>query len=1035
MSGPPRRTLTPVPFDGGIRRHLDPVTPPVGTIRRRLTPSPNPQWPTTFMPGVEAVSEGVQGTPSEPRRVAVSNVAEHQAMPILYGTFRVQCRPLILGVDAAGGITVAWLVGLGPIQAVDGYELSGHAAPIAGVTFETFLGAPNTTVSTALAALIASYAQKHPWWAMLIAHVDADSALYGGLPTATVWGRGRKDIYDPRTASTAYSANPALCCAHYAQIAEGCGYGSTGIDWTSVSACAEHCDFDPSGTDTRYRLGAALDSVREAREWLNELMRHARLAESYDQGLWKLLCESEGTAPVATIDDDWMLTADQKRGPLDIRQADLGPDEVKTNLTISHSEPTRGYEMYPQPISAPGVAEGYIRRLDDALSAPWIQSAAVAARLAETTMFEKLFDGRLSLACNRRALPLERQDVVWVKGPMGIEHDALTFDGATAKAVGAAGADYDLTTAGSFDIDFTCLSYTFAAYQVLLAKWHNSAGHFYGYGAMIDNTLGALHIYFGDAVITGAGPGDLRDGRLHRLRVSWSQNGRLIAWLDGVEIGNVAGGAAAATETDAVLRLGHRNGGSDEYWFNGRLSRVRIWNVARTAWEHWRDLRRTFATPYPAGLIADFTFPGTGATLADPVSSKALTLTATTWTTEGECYRVISCRPASGRARVQLELRELSPNSCASATVTSTGTLVVNRVSTKSSTTLPDATADPPAPTNLSLVVQSDVVAGATRYKILATWTKSSSGFVRGYRVTVVADATTRTILDGSRMAESAVIDVIEPRIAHTVSVAAVSTNGATSTALSGSTTPGSAAPSLSLSLYAEGHSLAPWQTKGGTSYKAAVLYTIDISLSSSDLVERIEVLQNGHVLGAVEKTCTRFAIGNGRYWTINDYPMSANPTFWGISANGGDTITARAVLTDGRIVDSAGLSLSASTYASYISSATAYARDLLAVASSERAFHSAVGSSPTCMRIPRTNATPDWSWAALDGALGTIGNGDAYVTITLQGTMPSTSYVVVLTAADGTPVWPSDKSTTTFRINRSGTTGALEVNWIAFIR
>lgn len=993
-----------------------------------------PGWPTVLPVG-STPTESVQGSPSEPRRVAVSNVAENNAMPILYGSFRIQARPFILGVDGSGNITVAWLVGLGPIQAIDGYTLSGNAAPITGVTFETRLGAPNTTVSSRLGSLIAGYAQVHPWWAMLFATITYESVVYGGLPVATVWGRGRNDIYDPRTAGRAYTANTALCCAHFAEIAEGCGYGTAGIDWDAVEVCADHCDFNPSTSDTRYRIAAALDTIRPAREHLNELMRHARLAESYDQGKWKLLCESQGSAPVATIDTDWLLTAG--RGALEARAYQLGPDDQRTVVSISHSEPARGYEMYPQEQWAPGIAEGTVRRITDSLSAPWLQSASVAARLAESTMFEKLCDQRLSLVCNRRALPLEPCDLVWVKGPLGIEHNAIEFNGTSSGAISTVVADLDLDAAGSIDIDFTCLGDTGAA-QVLVDRWHNVAGHNYGYAALISSTTGRLSLRFGGGTVDGCGPGDLRDGRLHRLRISWTQAGRLIAWLDGVEVANVSGAAASALEDDVATTVGYRNeSGTGSLYFLGRISRLRFWSAARTRWEHWRDRRRTLTAPYPADLVADFECVVQGTdTLFDLNNGYELTCVDVTNTTEGELYRVESVRPTAQRARVNVELREASPVSTATATVTSTGSSSVDRVTTKTTPSLPDPTAAPPAPTGLSLAVYEDTVAGATRYKIRADWNPATSGFVRGYRVRVVAGSADRTILDGSRVANQALIDVLEPNVLHTVYVYALGTNGLSSTALSGTVTPGSISVSVSGSGSFGTKMVAPLQERKNTSATHYSGWWVTLSWtpsgSTSDIRE-FRIFRNGKQVATADPDKTSIQLLSHHEVKDNSQGNSADQVICACSTS--DTFRVDAVLKDGRTVTSGSISVSGSgSDINEYQTFSNYGEDVVCMHDSfAGTMMPAVGSAPSKADKLWRN-TSDWVWRKDQTGRGypdTASGANYYTDITFPTAFPAgVTPRITLGPREAYLYWHTNESNTGFRL--WSTNGSEGCDWRA---
>lgn len=83
-----------------------------------------------------------------------------------------------------------------------------------------------------------------------------------GVPNITVVLRGKK-VYDPRSLTTAYSANAALCVDDYltcTAYAFGATYASE-IDETALIAAANACDEDVTlasgGTEDRYTVGGA----------------------------------------------------------------------------------------------------------------------------------------------------------------------------------------------------------------------------------------------------------------------------------------------------------------------------------------------------------------------------------------------------------------------------------------------------------------------------------------------------------------------------------------------------------------------------------------------------------------------------------------------------------------------------------------------------------------------------------------------------------------------------------------------------------
>lgn len=81
-----------------------------------------------------------------------------------------------------------------------------------------------------------------------IAHVrlvlkwDPEGRAWSGVPASRFVVKGRK-VYDPRTETTAYSSNPALCLLDYLRNSRyGCGIPDAEIDFDSFSDAADYCE-------------------------------------------------------------------------------------------------------------------------------------------------------------------------------------------------------------------------------------------------------------------------------------------------------------------------------------------------------------------------------------------------------------------------------------------------------------------------------------------------------------------------------------------------------------------------------------------------------------------------------------------------------------------------------------------------------------------------------------------------------------------------------------------------------------------------
>jgi len=86
-------------------------------------------------------------------------------------------------------------------------------------------------------------------------------AVFGSVPDISAVIKGRNDVTDVRTGLVGYSANPALCLAHYRQINR-----SSPIDSASIAAAATYCDTLVGLTRSRYTVGGMIEATASVDE-------------------------------------------------------------------------------------------------------------------------------------------------------------------------------------------------------------------------------------------------------------------------------------------------------------------------------------------------------------------------------------------------------------------------------------------------------------------------------------------------------------------------------------------------------------------------------------------------------------------------------------------------------------------------------------------------------------------------------------------------------------------------------------------------
>ena len=114
------------------------------------------------------------------------------------------------------------------------------------------LGSPNQTADTFLVDESAHWTTEHRLRGIAYMYVrlafDAD-VFPNGIPEITATISGKK-VYDPRTSTTAWSDNPALCLRDYLTSSYGIAEDTANIDDALVIAAANVCD--QTNTDRGY---------------------------------------------------------------------------------------------------------------------------------------------------------------------------------------------------------------------------------------------------------------------------------------------------------------------------------------------------------------------------------------------------------------------------------------------------------------------------------------------------------------------------------------------------------------------------------------------------------------------------------------------------------------------------------------------------------------------------------------------------------------------------------------------------------------
>jgi hypothetical protein len=221
--------------------------------------------------------------------------------------------------------------------------------------------------------------------AYLYIRLEYDSDVFAnGIPLFTAIVKGAK-VYDPRTATTAYSNNPALCIRHYLTAAYGLGDTSSEIDDVAFAAAANVCDEDitlaAGGTQNQYEMNGVVSASMTFGDALSKMLSACAGTLFWGGGKWQLKPGYYST-PTASF------TLDDLRGPISgSPRANMRDSFNSVRGKFNDADQDWITVDYPEIASTVFLAEdnGFKQPLD--LELPFTTSSPMAQRLAKITLY------------------------------------------------------------------------------------------------------------------------------------------------------------------------------------------------------------------------------------------------------------------------------------------------------------------------------------------------------------------------------------------------------------------------------------------------------------------------------------------------------------------------------------------------------------------------------------------------------------------------------------------------------------------------
>jgi hypothetical protein len=228
-----------------------------------------------------------------------------------------------------------------------------------------------------------------------------------GVPLITALVRGKK-VYDPRTGSTAYSNNAALCVRDF--ITSDYGLNDQTIDDVSFAAAANESDESISlsggGSEKRYTINGIVKSGSSIGQVLGQQMTACAGTLFRGTGYWKLKVGAY-SAPVKT------LTLDDLRGPINLQtRVSMRENFNAVRGTFNNAAQDYITTDYPQTVSTAFKTEDGGEEVALDLPLPFTTSAATAQRIAKLTLFRGREQMTLDADFGLEAFGVEAGDII-----------------------------------------------------------------------------------------------------------------------------------------------------------------------------------------------------------------------------------------------------------------------------------------------------------------------------------------------------------------------------------------------------------------------------------------------------------------------------------------------------------------------------------------------------------------------------------------------------------------------------------------------
>jgi len=372
-----------------------------------------------------ALRPGRPSGPQEKRGFSVTQRGSTIPHQIIYGKMKVAGARIFDGTTGTDNVDLHRVVAFAghEIESFEEIYINDEVATIDGsgtvtspsryqgkIKIYEHLGSPNQAADSNLVSAVSNWTGNHRLRGIAYLYCkftfDVD-AFPNNVPEITAVIKGKK-VYDPRTSTTAWSDNPALCVRDYlTSTGYGLGEATANINDTAFTTAANICD--ETSTDagtTRYTANGAFTTGIEPQELLNDLMTSMGGTIWYTQGYWTVKA-ANWTAPVLDLNEDDL------RSGITVSTRHSRRDNFNVvNGTFKGEESNWQVTDYPPVTNAAFVTADNGQESPIDLELPWTDNSIEARRIARILLEKNRQQLTMSASFGLRAFQLQTGDNV-----------------------------------------------------------------------------------------------------------------------------------------------------------------------------------------------------------------------------------------------------------------------------------------------------------------------------------------------------------------------------------------------------------------------------------------------------------------------------------------------------------------------------------------------------------------------------------------------------------------------------------------------